>query len=128
MDILNHVLPPPDSKFGRGYAKRTPADPNTIQQLNTLQIAREPGVEFAGANADPIVLDTIEQHLSEASGPTHEVRFVKGVVEARDPLERPDVEERRQRLLSEFADTVFSGKITGDPPIRGPHEEAEIIL
>ena len=57
-----------------------------------------------------------------------EIRFIKGAVEARDPWESEEVEKRKERLHKEFADTVFSGKLTGSPPVRGPFGEAFIKL
>ena len=44
------------------------------------------------------------------------------------PFLNDGVEERRPQILEEYADTVFSGKITGSPPVRGPFGEAEINL
>ena len=58
----------------------------------------------------------------------HEVRFIKGAVEARDPIESTEVQTRRERLHQEFQNTVFSGKTGGSPPVRGPFGEAVIKL
>ncbi len=56
------------------------------------------------------------------------VSVIKGVLEARDPHDSPGVEAMRQQLLEDFAGTVFQDRTGGDPPIRGPHGEAVIIL
>ena len=58
-----------------------------------------------------------------------QVCFTKGIVEAREPCDQPGVEERRQKVLSDFQDHVFRSKLTNEqPPIRGPFGEAEINL
>ena len=56
------------------------------------------------------------------------VNFVKGFVTPHDPVESPTVEAKRKAIFAEFANTVFSGKTTGNPPVRGPMGEAEINL
>ncbi len=40
----------------------------------------------------------------------------------------PGVEAMRQKLLEEFAETVFQDRTGGNPPIQGLHREAVIIL
>ena len=59
---------------------------------------------------------------------TAQTNFVRGVVEAREPNLEAGVEERRSRILEEFSTTVFSAKITGGPPVRGPFGETVINL
>ena len=59
---------------------------------------------------------------------TKRVSVIKGVLEARDPHDSPGVESMRQKLLEDFAGTVFQDRTGGNPPIRGPHGEAVIIL
>jgi hypothetical protein len=125
--IVERVLPPLNSWYGPDFSERDPPDPHLVQHLAALHITPEPHVRFSD-EPDIHTLNMIAHELEATQGPEFDVRFVKGVVEARDPITDPDVEERRQRLLSEFAETVFSGKITGDPPVRGPHGEAEVIL
>ncbi len=56
------------------------------------------------------------------------VSVIKGVLEARYPHDSPEVEALRQKLLEDFAGTVFQDRTGGNPPIRGPHGEAVIIL
>ena len=56
------------------------------------------------------------------------VNFVKGFVQARDHLEGTKVEALRQKILKDYSSTVFCGKTTGSPPIRGEFGEAEINL
>ena len=38
------------------------------------------------------------------------------------------MEELRAQLLKEYGNTVFCGKTGGDPPVRGPFGEAEIVV
>ena len=45
-----------------------------------------------------------------------------------EPMVGQKVEDKRQKLLQEFAASVFVGKTGGNPPKRGPYGEAEIIL
>jgi len=111
----------------QGFEGEPIPDPELMHHLMALHITPQPRVRFLD-KPDSETLEAIAQQIQGMRTPFHEVRFVKGVVEARDPIVTPGVEERRQRLLAEFADTVFSGKMTGDPPVRGPHGEAEIIL
>ena len=47
---------------------------------------------------------------------TANISFVKGVVEARDPIPNDLVEQISLSLHREFQSSVFSGIITGDPP------------
>ncbi len=59
---------------------------------------------------------------------TKRVSVIKGVLEARDPHDSPGVEAMRQKLLEDFEGTVFQDRTGGNPPIRGLHGEAVIIL
>ncbi len=54
------------------------------------------------------------------------VALTKGVVEARDPHDSPDVDAIRQKLLEGYAGSVFQDRTGGNPPIRGPHGEADV--
>ncbi len=56
------------------------------------------------------------------------VNFVKEAVDARDPEDSLEVAKQREIFLREFAGTIFDDHTFGDPPIRGPYEEVEIIL
>lgn len=56
------------------------------------------------------------------------VSFIKGAIEARDPYETDHVLGLRAKILADFAGTVFDTQTGGDPPVRGPYGEAEIIL
>jgi hypothetical protein len=56
------------------------------------------------------------------------IQFIKGAVEARDPIEDERVEKKRDALQKEFESTVFKGVTGGNPPIRGPFGEAVIKL
>ena len=49
-------------------------------------------------------------------------------METRDPITNEKVEEKRQKILEDYKSSVFSGKTTGSPPVRGPLGEAEVIL
>jgi hypothetical protein len=63
------------------------------------------------------------------SQPTASVFFTRGVIEARDPCESPEVGERKAKVLEDFKDIVFRSKLPPEiPPIRGPFGEAEINL
>ena len=66
----------------------------------------------------------IAKHLDDVE----EVRFVKGALEARDPDDSPQVQALREKLLKEFAETVFCGKITGDPLFEGPLGKRKLSL
>ena len=57
-----------------------------------------------------------------------DVSYVKGFVTSHSPMEGDEVQKRRERILQEYASSVFSGKTTGNPPVRGPYSEAEIQL
>ena len=59
---------------------------------------------------------------------TGDIDFIRGAVEAREPLESAEVEVRRKRIYEAYKDTVFTGKTGGSPPIRGPFGEAVIKL
>ncbi len=56
------------------------------------------------------------------------VSVIKEVLEARGPHDSPGVETMRQKLLEDFAGTVFQDRTGGNPSIRGPHGEAVIVL
>jgi hypothetical protein len=56
------------------------------------------------------------------------ISLTKGVVEARDPHDSPEVDAIRQKLLEDYAGSVFQDRTGGNPPIRGPHGEAEILV
>jgi hypothetical protein len=47
------------------------------------------------------------------------IGMTKVVVEARDPHDSPGVEAARQRLLEDFAGTVFQDRVGDDHPVRG---------
>ena len=91
----------------------------TINYLRAIELfPAELGVHFAQSEdkePDEGLLE-IARHL----GGGEENRFVKNAIEARDPDDSPHVQELREKVLQEFAETVFCGKISGDPPIRGP--------
>ena len=56
------------------------------------------------------------------------IDFIKGFVGSKDPVEGGNVDDLRAKIVGDYKGTVFSGKTTGDPPIRGPLGEAEIII
>ncbi len=56
------------------------------------------------------------------------VSVIKGALEARYLHDSPGVETMRQKLLEDFAGTVFQDLTGGNPPILGPHGEAVVIL
>ena len=74
-------------------------------------------------------LEIIAQHLMDENiDEDKDIAFIKGFVQSRNPMEGPCIDDLRQRVLRDYQPTVFSGKTTGNPPVRGPHCEAEIIL
>jgi hypothetical protein len=56
------------------------------------------------------------------------IALTKGVVETRDHHDSPEVDAIRQKLLEYYAGSVIKDQTGGNPPIRGPHGEAEIIF
>ena len=68
-------------------------------------------------------LQCIAQALKE---PEADIAFVKGFVQSRDEAQGSLVDTLREQVLRDYADTVFCGKTTGDPPKRGDFGEAEI--
>ena len=58
----------------------------------------------------PLGREEIEAVASGLYPYESEIRFIKGAVEARDPIESTEVQTRRDRLREEFQDTVFCGK------------------
>ena len=94
---------------------------------------------------DPLDMETnLAQEISECTDmelaeiaahllPELEVKcvgidFIKGFVGSKDPLKSANADDLRTKILQDYKSTVFSGKTTGNPPIRGPLGQAEIII
>ncbi len=58
----------------------------------------------------------------------YSISFIKGAIEARVPYEKDQVLWLRAKILADFAATVFDTQTGGNPPVRGPYGEAEIII
>ena len=71
----------------------------------------------------PVDMDALEEELGQAH-----VSFVKGFVQAGDPVEGTAIEAMRAGIFHDFKDTVFNPRTGGDPPVRGQWGEAEIVL
>jgi hypothetical protein len=56
------------------------------------------------------------------------VHFVRGFVQGSDPAVGGQIEARRTAILKDYADSVFTERVVGDPPVRGQWGEAEIVL
>ena len=54
--------------------------------------------------------------------------LVRGVVATGGLCASEEVHALRKKIMEDYGTTVFSGKTTGDPPVRGPMGEAEIHL
>ena len=123
------------SSEGEGESSEYEVDddppPRFIHYVQGLQLSAGSGVHFPG-DLGPREIHEVAQHLWQEQPieeETRYVRFVKGVVEARDPSEAPGVGNRRETILEEFKDRVFRSKLPPElPPIRGPFGEAEINL
>lgn len=81
-----------------------------------------------GDSPDPLgeedlldMADTLRTHKKD-------IAFIKGFVDTSHPMTGENVQELRNSIFSDYRDTVFSGKLTGSPPIRGTFGEAEIEL
>jgi hypothetical protein len=76
-------------------------------------------------------LEEVAQNVSteENASPDAHIYYTKGVLEAREPSEMPEVVKIRDQIMVDFQDTVFRSKLpNADPPIRGPFGLAEIKL
>ena len=76
-----------------------------------------------GDGLSPVDMDALEEELGQAH-----VSFVKGFVQAGDPVEGTAIEVMRAGILHDFKDTIFNPRTGGDPPVRGQWGEAEIVL
>ncbi len=56
------------------------------------------------------------------------IALIKGVVEARDSHDSLEEDAIRQKLLEDYAGSVFQDRTGGNPPIRGPPDDVQIIL
>ena len=57
-----------------------------------------------------------------------DINFIKGFVHTNHPMDTMEVGTLKQKILDDYASTVFTGHTTGNPPKRGAFSEAEIIL
>ena len=73
----------------------------------------------------PQEIETIAHHFMPHSG---DIQFIKGAIEARDPMTSPDIETLRDKIHQDYLDIVFCGITGGSPPIRGPFGEAVIKI
>ena len=103
-------------------------DPEKFSRLynfvNCLNLDIPEGPRFS-STLDREDLESVTEGLFPHTG---DIDFIRGAVEAREPLESAEVEVRRKRIYEAYKDTVFTGKTGGSPPIRGPFGEAVIKL
>ena len=105
-----------------------------INKLRVLDLHLPNTVHAEGQGLGEEELACVVRHLKDTHHPKipshfhRRVALTKGVVEARDPHDSPEVDAIRQKLLEDYAGSVFQDRTGGNPPIRGPHGEAEIIL
>ena len=87
-------------------------------------------VSFSHEGLEVEDLEEIAKHIQEPTKGKNKsnMGFVKGAIEARDPCESDQVAEIRARLLQTYSGTVFQDRTGGDPKVRGPHGEAEILI
>ena len=94
-----------------------------VRHTQCLQV---PEVRFLGWDepSETEVQDAAERLLSAEP----QCRYVRGVVEARNPESHPEAAKYIAAFVAEFAQTSLSGECPVDPPVRGPFGEAEIWL
>jgi hypothetical protein len=103
-----------------------------IQRLRALNLHLPFSVYTEGQGLNDEDLGFVVHHVKgDCKHPvptprTRKISVIKGVLEASH--DSPGVEAIRQKLLEDFAGTVFQDRTGGNPPIRGPHGEAVIIL
>lgn len=109
-----------------------------INYLNGLSLHAQPGEPGMGVPDLPGLAN--QEARDRVEGPDLEplawrlvregvnVNFIKGFVSSREAMTGDRIEELRKNILGEYSDTVFCGSTGGDPPVRGPYGEAEIIL
>ena len=98
-----------------------------VNHLRALDICLPDHVRLVGRGLEDEELLEIVRH-TDWEKPNSQINFIKGAIEARDPHGSEKVENARTRLFSDYTGTVFDTKTGGDPPVRGPYGEAEIIL
>jgi hypothetical protein len=101
---------------------------HTLQETDPLPDGQMPLADEITSCTDRKLAEIALQLLPDLGVECKNVDFIKGFVTSADPLPGSRVDELRAKILAEFSTTVFSGKTTGDPPIRGPLGVAEIIL
>ena len=57
-----------------------------------------------------------------------EVNYIKGFVQATDPITGSTVETLKKKIFDDYSSSVFIWQTGGNPPKRGAFGEAEIIL
>jgi hypothetical protein len=123
-----------------------PPNPIDIMDIEVLvDKIQHWGFHTLEENADPLDMETnLAQEISTCSNfqlaeiaanilPQLKVEcvgidFIKGFVGSKDPVQGGNVDDLRAKIIQDYGSTVFSGETTGDPPIRGPLGEAEIII
>ena len=99
--------------YGRG---RMASMVNFVRGLNLAVPSR---VHFEQGDAlDEKAIVQVARILvkTEKPQPLADIRFIKGAVEARDPIQGERVEEMRKKIVAQFTGTVFDTTTGGDLP------------
>ena len=82
-------------------------------------------VESEGENSEPLSDSDLQDLAHTLHQDWADINFIRGFIQGRDEVEGTNVEVLRKKVMEDYKDTVFSGRTTGNPPIRGEFGEAE---
>ena len=92
-----------------------------INRLRVLDLHLPNTVHAEGQGLEEEELACVVRHLKDTHHPKNPPHFhrrvalTKGVVEARDPHDSPEVDAIRQKLLEDYAGSVFQDRTGGNP-------------
>ena len=95
--------------------------------LAAMQLSALPEVRFQGSMAES-QLEELATDLIVRQGADEARSLVSSVVVAGDALKGEDVQKMRDRILEDYATTVFTTVMPKQRPVRGPFGEATIEL
>jgi hypothetical protein len=96
-----------------------------MAMVRVMRLTAEAAVRFEDDHEGKEVIREVAKHMVDVGA---HVSFVKGAIEVREGVQTPLVENLKNQIIEECRDSSLSGICPCDPPVRGPHGEAEIWL
>ena len=114
--ISNYVVPPVTEEFWFDSVKVGPGESLEFMVPVECDMGQESPLNGRERRLVQRIIASVSDHG----------KYVRSVVAARNPLTCPGIEENKAAILADFQDSVFKGRVSANPPKRGPLGEAVI--